>query len=187
MALLQDLHFCFHYHSLCLPCTTTYSSSAQNACRLSSEWLNLFLLFSYFSMQLDGVSTYCSFIHLLLAFIKIVVFSMFRSLTGSCPFQLWLTCTSACVSFRLSTAHALSSVVTFCHLCAGLPVLLLCVRCLQFTQIWPYCRQVSLLWEVLQRYPGEQCDPGGRPGTATDVSFMAAVADHQLMIILRAY
>lgn len=47
---------------------------------------------------------------------------------------------------------------------------------LQFTQIWPYCRQVSLLWEVLQRDPGQQCDPGGRPGTATDVSYQARVA-----------
>lgn len=36
-------------------------------------------------------------------------------------------CLCVCVSFRLSTAHALSSVVAFCHLCAGLPVLLLCV------------------------------------------------------------
>lgn len=56
---------------------------------------------------------------------------------GSWSFQLWLTCTSACVYvcvFRLFAAHAPSSVVamfsvhsTFCHLFAGLPVLLLCV------------------------------------------------------------
>lgn len=71
--------------------------------------------------------------------------------------------------------------------CAPVYLCCYCVCWLQFTQIWPYCRQVSLLWEVLQRDPGEQCDPGGRPGTATDVSYKAPVADHRLMIILQAY
>lgn len=62
--------------------------------------------------------------------------------------------------------------------CAPVCLCCYCVCWLQFTQIWPYCRQVSLLWEVLQRDPGQQCDPGGRPGTATDVSYQARVAEH---------
>ncbi len=39
----------------------------------------------------------------------------------------------------------------------------------QFTQIWPCCRQVSLLREVLQRDSGRQCYPGRRPSPAADV------------------
>lgn len=100
-------------------------------------------------------------------------FFQFECNAESWPVQLWLTCTSACVCLcvyvsvhphvRLS-AHAFSSTCTPVCLCCY------CVRWLQFTQIWPYCRQVSLLWEVLQWDPGQQCEPGRRPGAAADVS-----------------
>lgn len=117
---------------------------------------------------------------------------------GSWPFQLWLICTSACVCVCvLPSVHCPCSVfgcfpVLFPYTlhsatCAPVCLCCYCVCWLQFTQIWPYCRQVSLLWEVLQRDPGQQCDPGGRPSTATDVSYQARVADHHLMINLRDY
>ena len=114
-------------------------------------------------------------------------------------FQLWLICTSACVCVCmcvLPSVHRPCSVLgcfhvppftLHCATCAPVCLCCYCVCWLQFTQIWPYCRQVSLLWEVLQRDPGQQCDPGRRPGPATDVSEQARVADHHLMIILRDY
>lgn len=103
---------------------------------------------------------------------------------GSWPFQLWLTCTSACVCVLLSVCCP-SSVLGCCHVLRSLfilppvPPVCLCCYCvcwLQFTQIWPYCRQVSLLWEVLQWDPGQHCDPGGWSDTATDVSFQVLVS-----------
>lgn len=39
-------------------------------------------------------------------------------------------------------------------------------------------QQVSLLWEVLQWDPGQQCDPGRWPGAVADVSDKARVAEH---------
>ena len=46
----------------------------------------------------------------------------------------------------------------------------LCVMMDQFTQVWPSCWQVSLLWEVFHRDPGGECYPGWRPFTTPDVS-----------------
>ncbi len=115
--------------------------------------------------------------------------------------DLWLIWTSACACVCVCVCVPLSVHCSCCvlgccrvllftlHSATCTPVCLCCycVCWLQFTQIWPYCRQVSLLWEVLQRDPGQQCDPGGRPGTATDVSYQARVAEHHQMIILRDY
>lgn len=120
---------------------------------------------------------------------------------GSWSFHLWLTCTFACVCMCvcicvLPSVHCPCSVLGCCRVppftlrsTTRTPVCLCCycVCWLQFTQIWPYCRQVSLLWEVLQRDPGQQCDPGGRPGTAADVSYPGLGGWCYLAIILRDY
>ena len=122
---------------------------------------------------------------------------------GSRPFKLRLTylclrvyvrvCECVCACVPLSVRCPCSILVcfhvfirSFCILPPCTPVCLCCycVCWLQFTQIWPYCRQVSLLWKVLQWDPGQQCDPGRRPGTATDVSSQARLAELFMVIIV---
>lgn len=71
--------------------------------------------------------------------------------------------------------------------CAALPVpvcLCSCVLWLQFTQIWPCCRQVSLLREVLQRDPGRQCHPGRRPSAAADVCIFCRPESFEVLLLL---
>lgn len=137
--------------------------------------------FLYFSMKLDGVVLHAvvSFIYFLM-FVKIafwhgspVSFPIWIRATGSWPFQPWLTCVSACVCVCPSICPLPVLCPRLLHSATCAPVYLCCycVCWLQFTEIWPYCRQVSFLWKVLQWDPGEQCDPGGWPSPATDVSW----------------